>query len=51
MYLAVIDGGEAVAVGDGAESEYFFSLSKEADFGVDFMADLYEGLISCKGHD
>ena len=51
LYFAVVDGGETVAVGDGAEGEYFFPFSEEADFGVDFMADLYEGLISCEGHD
>lgn len=51
MNFAVVDSGEAVAVGKGTQSQNFLTLSEEAYFGTDLMANLYETLVSSEWHD
>lgn len=51
LYLAVIDGGEGVAVGQRTQGEDLLPLSEETYLRGYFVADLYEVLISCEGHD
>lgn len=50
LYFAVVDGGETIAVGDGAESEDLLPLAKETNLGIDLVADLNERLVSCERH-
>lgn len=50
LYFAIVDGGETIAVGDGAESEDLLPFAKETNLGVDLVTDLNERLIPCKRH-
>ena len=50
LYFAVVDGGEGVAVGEGAESEDLLALSEETDLRSHFVTDLNEVLIAGEGH-
>ena len=50
LYLTVVDSCQTIAVGQWAQSQNFFALSEKAYTRIDFMAYLYESLISCEGH-